>query len=117
MEFKIFYYRDRLEKSPIGEFLDELAIKNGPLFNQVSKGLVKLRNRAYHKEPFSKYIELGLWEIRIRAATDTLRIFYTFQKGQVIILLHIFIKKTSKIPVKELEIARKRLAEINMEKS
>lgn len=117
MEFEIIYYKDRLGKSPIDEFLDELAIKNEPLFNQVSKGLVKLRNRAYHKEPFSKHIEPGLWEVRIIAGTNTLRIFYTFQKGQVIILLHIFIKKTSKIAVKELEIARKRLSEIRMEES
>ncbi|MCH7898552.1 MAG: type II toxin-antitoxin system RelE/ParE family toxin, partial [Proteobacteria bacterium] len=33
-------------------------------------------------------------------------------KGQEIVILHSFIKKTQKIPKKELEMARKRLKEL-----
>lgn len=117
MEFKIFYYRDSSGNSPIAEFLNKLSLSNQVLFNQVTKGLAKLRNRVYHREPFSKHLEFGLWEVRIIARTDILRIFYTFKKGQIIILLHIFIKKTNKTPTSELEIARKRLKELMMEES
>ena len=52
--------------------------------------------------------------MRIKARSDILRVIYTFTKGQIIILLHVFIKKKQKTPVEELEIARKRLKEIKM---
>lgn len=38
--------------------------------------------------------------------------YYTDTKGRQIILLHGFIKKTEKTPVKELDIARERLKQI-----
>ncbi len=114
MDFKIEYYKDSSGNSPIEEFLLKLKNSNNPLAEQTLKGLEKLKNRAYHKEPLSKHIESGLWELRIRAGTNILRILYTFAKGRIIILLHIFIKKQQKTPVGELEIARKRLKEIKM---
>lgn len=84
------------------------------LAQQAFRGIGKLRNRTYHKEPLSKYIESGLWELRIRVGTDILRVLYTFAKGRIIILLHVFIKKQEKTPVGELEIARARLKELRM---
>lgn len=114
MEFKIKYYLDSKGDNLIEKFLLELKRVNNPLLQQTLKGLEKLRNRVYHREPLSEYLEPGLWELRIKAGTDILRIIYTFDKGQVIILLHIFVKKQQKIPSGELEIARKRLREIKM---
>lgn len=114
MEFEIRYYLDDEGKNPVEEFLLELKKTNNPLVQQTLKGLEKLRYRVYHSEPLSKHLELGLWEVRIKAGTDILRIVYTFDKGRIIILLHIFIKKQQKTPSGELEIARKRLREIKM---
>ncbi|MBI4067542.1 type II toxin-antitoxin system RelE/ParE family toxin, partial [Candidatus Gottesmanbacteria bacterium] len=62
-------------------------------------------------------IEPKLWEARIKAGNSLLRIFYTYKKGRVIILLHIFVKKEQKTPTKELEVARNRLKEIEREES
>lgn len=112
MEFQIIYYKDKDGKVPVEEFLINLKIVNNPFAEQAFKGLEKIRNRAYHREPLSEYIEPGLWELRIRSGTDILRILYTFTKGRIIILLHVFVKKQQKIPANELEIARKRLKEI-----
>src|SRR5258708_3561755 len=112
MEFEILFYKDEKGKSPIEEFLYELKVTNNPLAEQAFKGLEKIKNSVYHKEPLSKKIEPGLFELRIRRGSDILRIFYMFDKGQIIILLHLFVKKTQKIPRKELEIARKRLREL-----
>ena len=116
MEFTIEYYKDSAGNSLVDKFLLKLAETNEILFNKTSKGLAKLRNRAYHKEPLSKHLESGLWELRIKAGTDILRIIYTFSKGRIIILLHVFIKKRQKTPSGELEIARKRLKEVKMQK-
>lgn len=53
--------------------------------------------------PHSKKIEDGLFGLRIRGKQE-IRIFYCFRKNSII-LLHSFIKKTQKIPEKEIRIA------------
>lgn len=112
MDFKIIFYKDNKGNSPVEEFLVGLSDTNEPLFNQASKAIEKIKNREYHKEPLSKYLEPGLWELRVKAGTDILRIIYTFEKGRIIILLHSFIKKQQKTPVGDLDLARKRLREL-----
>lgn len=112
MEFEVTFYKDNSGNNPIEEFLLGLLRTNKALFNEASKGIEKLRYRFYHKEPLSKYMEPGLWELRVKSGSNILRIIYTFKKGQLIILLHVFVKKTQKTAVGELEIARKRLKEI-----
>ena len=114
MEFEIRFYKDDKGKSPIEEFLIGLVESNRVLVSKTRQSIEKLRIRVFHKEPLSKYLEAGLWELRVKSGSDILRIIYTFRKGQVIILLHIFIKKKQKTPTGELEIARKRLQEIKV---
>lgn len=109
MEFEIEFYKDEKGNRPIEKFLDELEKRNSLLYDQTLKGFAKIKNRAYHKEPLSKYLEPGLWEMRIRSRNNILRVIYTFAKGQIIILLHGFVKKQQKTPIKELEEARRRL--------
>lgn len=62
--------------------------------------------------PHSKKITPGLFELRIRG-TQEIRIFYTFYK-QKIVLLHGIIKKSNKIPSREIEIAIKKLDALDM---
>lgn len=112
MDFQIKFYEEDKGNSPVEDFLIELSSTNEILFNQTSRGIEKLKNRAYHKEPLSKYLEPGLWELRIRAGNDILRILYTFEKGQILIFLHIFIKKQQKTPTGELAVARTRLKKL-----
>lgn len=109
MDFEVIYFKDNLGNSPIEKFLIELKKTNSALSGQAFKGIEKLRNRVYHREPLSKHVEPGIWELRIRAGSSILRILYTFEKGQIIVLLHVFIKKQQKTPIGELEVARKRL--------
>lgn len=116
MDFKIVYYRDNSGKIPVEEFLVGLKSSNSPLVGQALRGIEKLRNKAYHREPLSKYLEPGLWELRVKAGNNILRILYTFAKGRTIYLLHVFIKKKQKTPAAELEIARKRLGKLKEKK-
>lgn len=112
MEFEMIFYQDSSGNSPVEEFLLELAKSNPKLVFKIREAIDRLRHRFYHKEPLSKYIGTNLWELRVKSGTDILRIFYTFRKGKIIILLHVFVKKKQKTPIKELEIARKRLNEV-----
>lgn len=63
--------------------------------------------------PLVRYIEPKLWEIRSNIANGIIRIFFTIMNDELI-LLHGFIKKSQKTPEKELEIARKRLQNLEM---
>ena len=112
MDFEIIFYKDRSGKNLIEEFVLELAKSNRILAAKTRQGIEKLKNKAYHREPLSKYLEPNLWELRVGSGRDILRIIYTFRKGQVIILLHVFIKKQQKTPKGDLKIARKRLKEM-----
>lgn len=52
-------------------------------------------------------------ELRLKGAEGIARVLYcTLLVGQRIVVLHSFIKKTDKIPTKELAVAHKRLKEI-----
>lgn len=117
MEFEIIFYKDPKGKSPVEEFFLELGKSNQTLLVKSRHNISKLRYRFYHKEPLSKYIEPGLWELRVKSDSNILRILYTFKKGRIIILLHVFIKKEQKMPIAELEISRKRLKEVTREES
>lgn len=112
MEFEIIFYRDISGRAPVQDFLDEIRRKNNVLWVRTIAGLEKLRYKDFHKEPLSKFLGDGLWELRVKSGNNILRIIYIFLKGKKIILLHGFIKKTQKTPVRELDIAKKRAKSI-----
>jgi phage-related protein len=53
-----------------------------------------------------------LFEIRLKGREGIARVFYCTVVNQRIVMLHQFIKKTDKTPLKELNIARQRLKDI-----
>ena len=66
-------------------------------------------------EPHTKALGKGLFELRLTGKEGIARVFYCTVIGKRIVMLHSFIKKTQKIPPKELAIATERLKEIKDE--
>jgi len=68
-------------------------------------------------ETYLKHIENtdGLYEMRVQLGTDIFRIFCFFDRGQVVVLVNGFQKKTQKTPKKEIELALKIKAEYESE--
>lgn len=62
--------------------------------------------------PHSRSLGDGLFELRPHGREGTARVFYCTMVGKRIMILHMFIKKTSKTPKKDLEIARRRQKEV-----
>ena len=62
--------------------------------------------------PHTKKISARLFELRISGKQEV-RIFYSFHKSQIF-LLHGFIKKSQKIPQREIKIAAQRLKALDM---
>ncbi|WP_368489730.1 type II toxin-antitoxin system RelE/ParE family toxin [Clostridium sp. BJN0013] len=55
------------------------------------------------REPHSKPIKDGIFELRIKLGSDISRIFYFFCVGNRIILTNGFIKKTQNTPKSEID--------------
>jgi phage-related protein len=54
----------------------------------------------------------GLFELRLKGAEGIARVFFCTMVGQEIVMLHSFIKKSAKTPVKEFLLAKQRMKEI-----
>mgnify|MGYP004494606041 CR=1 FL=1 len=59
------------------------------------------------RQPHSKSVGNGLFELRIKFASDISRIFYFFVVDNKIILTNGFVKKTMRTPKSEIELALK----------
>ena len=59
-----------------------------------------------------RIIALGAYEIRIRAKDGNYRVFYFTKNKSGILVFHAFVKKNRKTPQQEIELGRKRLAEL-----
>jgi phage-related protein len=57
--------------------------------------------------PHSKKVNKDLFELRVRGKQEV-RIFYSFDQSRII-LIHGFVKKSQKLPKKEIQIAIKKL--------
>jgi phage-related protein len=64
--------------------------------------------------PLIRKIERGFWEVRCDVKDGIARVFFTVEDN-LMILLHGFIKKSQKTPQKELDTARRRLADLQSE--
>src|SRR5271163_1566792 len=108
MEFSVEFYQTMMGRSPVQEFLDELNMSDPGDFAAVMAGLAKLRNRQYHREPLSKALGDGLFELRHVGKLNT-RLMWFFMKGRRIIAVHGIRNKGQTIPVRDLDTAQDRM--------
>ena len=97
----IFYY-----KSYYLDYFNSLDNKVRQKFNWTLK-LISTVDRVPVK--YFKHIEdsTGLFEIRVEFGSNIYRVFSFFDKGQLVILINGFQKKSQKTPKKEIEKAEK----------
>jgi phage-related protein len=102
-KYKCYYYRTTRGKSPVEEFIDSLDRRTQVKFFY-KKGLLE---EFGPKLPFphARYIGEGLYELRFEGREGQIRILYFFFYKEKVIFAHGFVKKTQKIPKKEIEIA------------
>lgn len=59
------------------------------------------------REPFSKPLGDGIFEIRAKQGSDISRVLYFFVIGRKVILTNGFVKKTQKTPQREIDRAKR----------
>ena len=87
MEFTVEFYVSRSGQIPVQEFLEDLKQRDPDDHAGVVRGLAKLRDRRYHREPLSKSIGSGLFELRHVGKLNT-RVLWFFVKGRRIVAVH-----------------------------
>jgi len=108
MDFKVEFYESANGATPVREFLDRLKESDPDAFAAVIAGLAKLRNRQYHREPLSKAVGDGLFELRYVGRLNS-RVLWFFVKDRRIIAVHGIRNKGQAIPIRDLETARERM--------
>lgn len=104
-EFEVVLFHKDNGESPVEEFIDTLEPKMQAKVLRTME-LLK-RNGLELREPYTKSLGRGIFELRAKHGTDISRVLYFFMEGQRIIFTNGFIKKTDKTPKQEIELARK----------
>lgn len=103
--FEVEFYETEDGTEPVKEFLKTLDDK---LMAKMVKTIELLAvNGTDLREPYSKPLRNGIFEVRAKVGTDAARVLYFFVIGKKIILTNGFVKKTQKTPAKEIETAEK----------
>ena len=84
---------------------DFIKQQNTPMQKKIKFVFDVLRYEQFVPKQFLKHIEgtKGLYEIRIEAESNIIRIFCCFDEGQLIILFNGFQKKSRKTPAREIQ--------------
>lgn len=103
--FDVEYYEKEDGTFPAEEFLLSLEPKmQAKMFREIEL-LEEYGNQL--REPHSKMLDDGIFEIRAKVSSDITRILYLFVVNKKIILTNGFVKKTQKTPPSEIELAKK----------
>ena len=102
--FEIIYHKLANGDKPVKLFIDNLDSK---LKVKMMFSVKLLKELGYKlREPYSKHLEDGIFELRVQAGNNISRVLYFFYVGNKIILGHGFIKKTQKTLREEIEWAK-----------
>ena len=104
-KFDIEFYQKEDGTSPAEEFISSLDTK---MRAKVVRTIVLLRDNGTDlREPYSKSIGDGIFEVRAKVGSNISRVLYFFYVGHKIILTNGFIKKTDKTPANEITRAKR----------
>ena len=103
--FEAEFYETENGEQPAREFLLSLAKKMRAKMMMIIGVLQDNGNEL--REPYSKHLSEGIFELRAKVGSDISRVLYFFYIDQHIILTNGFVKKTQKTPQQEIEKAKK----------
>lgn len=103
-EFEIIFYDLPNGEEPAKEFIQSLDIK---MRAKMLRTVLMLKENGFElREPQSKHLDDGIFELRAKVGSDISRVLYFFVIGKKAILTNGFIKKTQKTPPGEIEKAK-----------
>ena len=99
-EFEVEFYETTDGDKPAKDFLISLDNK---MRAKMASMISLLQENGYNlREPYSKHLSEGIFELRAKVGSDITRVMYFFYIDRRVILTNGFVKKTKKTPLKEL---------------
>ena len=108
---RVIFYRTTGGNEPVREWLKALPTDDRKVVGH------DLKTAQYGWPlgmPLIRKVETGLWEVRTRLHDRIARVIFTVE-GDTMILLHGLIKKSEKLPLQDLQLARQRLQSLRRE--
>lgn len=105
-KFEVVLYEKENGECPVGEFITSLDMKMQAKMIGLLELLEEKGNQL--REPYSKSIDDGIFELRCKVGNNITRILYFFYYEGKIILTNGFVKKTQKTPTEEIKLAKER---------
>lgn len=112
--FEVEYYEKSDGTYPAEEFILSQDIKMQTKIFRLLE-LLELKGNEL-REPYSKSLSDGIFEIRAIQGNNITRVLYFFVAGKKIILTNGFVKKTQKTPDSEITLAKKYRADYELRK-
>jgi phage-related protein len=98
---EVIYYEDY--------YLDFFNAQNETVKKKFNWTLQLISTQDHIPEKFFKHITAseGIFEVRVEVGSDIFRVFSFFDKGNLVVLVNGFQKKTQKTPKSEIKLAEK----------
>lgn len=110
MPFTVLFYETASGSTPVEDFLERLPSR---LRQKTTTFLgVLQREGPMLREPYTKSLGHGIYELRCALGSDAVRLLYFYYRDQIIIVTNGFVKKERKTPRRELKLAKDRKREI-----
>lgn len=104
-----YFYQSSAGTEPVRDWLKDMDADDRKI---VGKDIQKVEFGWPIGMPYCRPMGKGLWEVRSNLSSGRIaRVLFCIH-DEMMVLLHGFIKKTQKTPDKELELARKRMKEV-----
>ncbi|MBQ9764244.1 MAG: type II toxin-antitoxin system RelE/ParE family toxin [Phascolarctobacterium sp.] len=103
--FKVEFYGKDNGTFPAEDFILKQSPKMRARIYQYIR-LLEIKGNEL-REPFSKYLRDGIFELRTQQGSDIARVLYFFVVGRKVILTNGFIKKSPRTPNDQIELAKK----------
>jgi len=103
-EYQVFFFEKEKGAYPAEDFINSLDVKLSAKVYRIL-GMIEI-NGPELREPYSKHLDDGIFEVRARVGTNLARVLYFFYAGKHVIVTHGFRKKTQKTPQPEIERAK-----------
>lgn len=104
-KFEVVFYESEDGDCPVENFLLSLDTKMKAKMVGLLELLEEYGNQL--REPYSKHLDDGIFEIRCKVGNNITRVLYFFYYEGKIILTNGFVKKTQKTPPEQIKIAKK----------
>ena len=105
---RVVFYMEENGRAPVKDWLFALDQKSQ---DKCVAKLLRLREEGHRlRRPEADLLGDGVFELRIVYAGNQYRVLYFFDGRDIVVLSHAFIKKTRKVPKKDIDTALRRKA-------